>query len=252
MLDQSFSAENFRKILDIENRKGIYLEGEFLPDVDRLNNDLKDVNKALRFLKRRGLSKEAFVEKKSELTQKKEELKEKKHSKLIGHLHRVSDKVTSPPFKLSLERDDDILDKAVYKTARSLETILTLKQLQYNFRKLYKVKQSNRYHIVSQLKCVLNDGFPKIIVKTDISSFYESIPQDKLMEKINNENLLTYLSRRFIQQILTEYKVLSGEDSGIPRGIGISPYLSELYMRDVDSKIRKLPKCFIMLDMLMT
>lgn len=34
MLDQSFSAENFRKIFDIENRKGVYLEGEFYADID--------------------------------------------------------------------------------------------------------------------------------------------------------------------------------------------------------------------------
>lgn len=33
MLDQSFSIENFRKILDIENRKGNYLEGEFFTDI---------------------------------------------------------------------------------------------------------------------------------------------------------------------------------------------------------------------------
>lgn len=37
MLDQSFSAENFRKILDIENRKGFYLEGEFYADIDEIN-----------------------------------------------------------------------------------------------------------------------------------------------------------------------------------------------------------------------
>ena len=33
MLDQSFSTKNFRKIFDLENRKGNYLEGVFFPGV---------------------------------------------------------------------------------------------------------------------------------------------------------------------------------------------------------------------------
>ncbi len=34
MADQSFSSENFRKILDIENRKGIYRAGRVFSDVN--------------------------------------------------------------------------------------------------------------------------------------------------------------------------------------------------------------------------
>jgi hypothetical protein len=44
MLDQSFSAENFKKILDLENRKGIYLEGEFYSDIADINRKIKEAN----------------------------------------------------------------------------------------------------------------------------------------------------------------------------------------------------------------
>lgn len=242
MLDQSFSAENFRKIFDIENRKGIYLEGEFYPDIVAINNDIKKLIADVRLLKSKPLTKDEYNAEKEILNEKKEILKTQKEELLLEKLAVVSSVVTSNDFKLDIQIDTAISSKPIYKTIHSLENILTLKQLQYNFRKLYKVKQANRYSIVSHLKYLLDDGFPKIVVKTDIKEFYESIPYDKLLKKINDENLLTQLSRKFIQQILNKYKLIPPvKTKGVPRGIGISPYLIELYMRDVDSKIKNLP-----------
>ena len=241
MLDQSFSAENFRKIFDIENRKGIYLEGEFYADLDEINKKIKDLNSDIRYLRTKGLSKEDYIKERERIDEKKEKLKAKKEEKLLEKLAVVSSAVTADNFKLQIVADTKITTKPVYKTAHALENILTLKQLQYNFRKLYKVKQSNRYSIISQLKNLLDDGFPKIIIKTDIKEFYESIPHDNLLKKIYNENLLTHLSIRFIQQILGAYKTIAATTKGVPRGIGISPYLTELYMRDVDEKIKNIP-----------
>lgn len=241
MLNQSFSPENFRKILNIENRKGIYLEGEFYKDIADVNVEIKETNNDIKILRSKGLPKEEFIKKKDELNTKKEQLKEKREELLFEKLNVISAYVTAPDFKLQIEVDTAISTKAVYKTPRVLENILTLKQLQYNFRKLYKVKQSNRYAIISQLKRLLDDGFPKIILKTDIKEFYESIPHDKLLKKINDDDLLTNLSRKFIQQILNVYKTKAQTSIGVPRGIGISPYLVELYMRDLDTRIRRLP-----------
>lgn len=242
MLDQSFSKENFKKIIDIENRKGIYLEGEFYPDIVEISNRIKRTNSEIKFLKKRNLPKEEYDVAREILNEEKDSLKTQKDELLKDRLTVVSSNVTSNDFKLQLQVDNTITSKPVYKTEHSIENILTLKQLQYNFRKLYKVKQSNRYSIISQLKNLLNDGFPKIIVKTDIKEFYESIPHDKLLKKIYDENLLTYFSQKFIQQILNEYKSIPpAKTKGVPRGIGISPYLVELYMRDIDERIRNLP-----------
>ncbi|MEO9022600.1 MAG: antiviral reverse transcriptase Drt3a [Ginsengibacter sp.] len=241
MLDQSFSAENFKKILDLENRKGIYLEGEFYSDIADINRKVKEANEEIKGLKKMGLSKEIFLKEREKINEKKDILEAKKEEKIIAKLNDISTKVTAPEFKLKIIVDNAILSKPVYKTAYLLENILTLKQLQYNFRKLYKVKQSRRYSIISQLKNLLDDGFPKVILKTDIKEFFESIPHSNLLKKINDDNLLTHLSMRFIQQILKEFKDKSGESKGVPRGIGISSFLTELYMRDFDAKIKSLP-----------
>ena len=241
MLDQSFSANNFRKILDIENRKGIYLEGDFFEELVELTNDIKSINSEIKALRKKGLTQEEYFVEKEILNENKASVKLQKEEKLEQELEGISKTVTSKDFRLELQVDTSITSKPIYKTAYTLENILTFKQLQYNFRKLYKVKQASRYSIVSHLKSLLDDGFPKIILKTDIKSFYESIPQKRLLDKIQNENLLTPLSRRFIQQILNQFNDLTSASVGVPRGIGISAYLVELYMRDIDRKIKQIP-----------
>lgn len=241
MLDQSFSIENFRKILDIENRKGNYLEGEFFTDIAEISKKVKEANGEIRILKQKGLDKETFIEERGKINDKKDKLSEQREEKLTGKLTTISSNVTASNFKIKIVQDNTITDKPVYKIEYSLENILTLKQLQNNFRKLYKVKQSSRYSIISHLKSLLNDGFPKVILKTDIKEFYESIPHENLLKKINDDNLLTHLSMRFIKQILNEFKDKSGATKGVPRGIGISPYFTELYMRNIDLKIKQLP-----------
>ena len=44
-----------------------------------------------------------------------------------------------------------------------------------------------------------------------------------------------------IIRILSEYNELTGKDIGLPRGIGVSAYLAELYMRETDSAIQYYP-----------
>lgn len=117
--------------------------------------------------------------------------------------------------------------------------------MQYNIRKTFKVKQADRYRILKQIKLLLSDGFPKIVIRTDIESFYESIPQNKLLNKVLDSTLLTHKSKQFISNIITEYeklkdKSLERSGYGVPRGVGISAYLSELYMSDFDRDLKSI------------
>jgi Reverse transcriptase (RNA-dependent DNA polymerase) len=241
MLNQSFSEENFKKILEIQNRKGIYLEGDFFPEIADISKKIKALNSQFKTLKGLGLKQQQLEEEKDKLNDQKEKLKLKREKLLTQKLTEISAKVTDNKFKVEIVLDKEVTSRPVYKIEYNLENILTLKQLQYNFRKLYKVKQANRYSIISQLKSLLDDGFPKIILKTDIKEFYENIVQDKLLKKLTDDNLLTHLSRKFIKQILLQYNNLTGLHKGVPRGIGISAYLVELYMRDFDRTIKTLP-----------
>jgi len=240
MLDQSFSAENFRKILDYENRKGVYLEGEYFLDIGKVTEEIKKCNTEIRDKKHK-VSAEEFETFRKETNEKKEKLKEKKEKQLTVELQKISDIVINDKFRIKLTKDNVITDKPVYKIENKPEYFFALKQIQYNFRKLYKVKQANRFAIVSQIKGLLGDKFPKYVIRTDIEKFYESIPYDILLQKLNEENLLTFYSKKILFQILHEYKRLSGSDRGLPRGVGVSAYLAELYMRDIDRQIKSLP-----------
>jgi hypothetical protein len=234
LLDQSFSVENFRKIIDIENRKGFNIESKFFKDIFQISQQKKELNKEIRKnYKNKALLKELYASK--------ELLLKEKEEKLLSELEKVSQKVLSEYIDLELKEIKIDRKKTLYTFDDSVETYFVSKQLQRNISRLYKVKQANRHLISEQFTRLLEDAFPKFIIRIDIKSFYESINQEKLLNKINSDNLLSPLSKRFIKNILEQYNNLSNNDGlGIPRGIGISAYLSELFLRQIDKKIEKL------------
>lgn len=94
------------------------------------------------------------------------------------------------------------------------------KKLQESIRRIYKIKQASRYAILSEIINILEDKSPKYVIRTDIKGFYESIPQKKLLDKLNNDYLLSARSKKFIQQILEEYNKLTCQsDSDTAKGV---------------------------------
>ncbi len=238
MLDQSFSADNFLKIIASENRKGKNLEKEFFPTVYKHTKDIAEINQEIHFLKR---SQKERGEELIALLKRKDEIKNTKESILWHELHTLSLQLENKNINFPIAKIETD-DKPIYVLEKRAESFFAIKQLQHNVRRTFKVKQANRFAIVNQVKVLLKDNFPKVVVRTDIKSFYESIPYDKLISKINDTNLLSFLSKKFISTILNEYYERSGSSKkiGLARGVGISAYLAELYMRDIDKKIAAL------------
>lgn len=237
MLNQSFSADNFRTILDLENRKGIYLEGRFFPNLKEITEEIKQCNVEIREKKKHRVKNEAELK---ELYEKKEQLKKTKEEQLTNELQKVSEKVLARSFEIELKQIKIPNAKPIYTISDTPENFFAMKQIQHNVSRLYDVKQADRSAIVSQVKILLGDQFPKFVLRTDIEDFYESIPHETILKKINEDNLLTPFSKKLLRQILGQYKAKSGTDKGIPRGIGVSAYIAELYMRDIDKKIKDL------------
>ena len=239
MLNQSFTADNFENIYDIENRKSTITEylGTEYKDILAQIKSLQDENSQI---KRKKLSDRTDDEKQILIDnkQKKDELAVKKKEIRHNELYRISKEVNSNHFKFDLRPTGD----NIFVIQDTREAFFTIKQLQYNVRKTFKVKQSSRHLILSQIKLLLNDSSPKYVIRSDVSKFFESIPQDKLFKKINNNTLLNTQSKKFIKQIIEDYNSKKdttkiGVDKGVPRGVGISSYLSELYMKDIDNQI---------------
>lgn len=238
MLDQSYSAENLRKIFDYENRRGKYLELKYFNDVASVSIEIKAINHDLSE-KKKVLSKEDY--KAYFLTKDaiKKDLLRKKEDLLGSHLEDISAKLSEGKSDCSLTVVKS-KGKDAYKVSDSVDSFFLSKHTQHSIKRLYKVKQSNRIEVLNQLKSVLADQMPKYVVRTDIKDFYESIPTDNLLSKLNADNLLSFSSKVFISKIIKDYQAKSGASKGVPRGVGISAYLAEIYMRDFDRNIKNM------------
>lgn len=246
MLDQSFSAKNFEEIFNIENRRG-----NINPDL--LSSDYKLIIEKLIFLNEK--QKSFFSKKKSDWTEDEkiefeclkidiQEEHKRKQEALKNYFQEIEEGVNQSSFRLRLKTKKDNKNEKdlFYIEPNDCLQFFTFKCLQRNIHRTFKVKQDNRHAIMTQLKLLLNESLPKYIIRTDITGFFEFIPQDKLLLKIDNNTLLSNKSKAFIKAILNEYeslkdKTLFGPGIGVPRGVGISSFLSEIYMKDIDKEI---------------
>ena len=237
MLDQSFSADNFRKILNDEGRKGIYVEDNLsMVAVVSINQQIKDCSELIRDAKMANNWPEV-----NRLYEQKKDLRDQKEETLQKELTKAAAVVTSKGFQFVMNKVEIFGLKPIYISQRTPDQFFAIKQTQINLSRLYCIKQANRDIIVEQLKALLGDEFPKFIIRTDIKDFYESIPRNIMLSTIDDSYLLSSYSRIFLRKILEIYYAASGSPRGIPRGIGISAYLAELYMRDIDRRIREIP-----------
>lgn len=242
MLNQSFTADNFEIIYDIENRKSSiteYLGMEYkviLSQIKSLQNVTSQIMRK-RLNERTPDEIQTLVDNKL----KREELFAKKKEIQINELAIIAKGVNKKGFKFILNPKDD----NIFVIQNTREAFFAIKQLQLNVRKTFNVKQNSRHLILSQIKLLLNDSSPKYVIRTDVSKFFDSIPQEKLLKKINENTLLSAQSRKFLREILDEYNskkdtTIIDVANGVPRGVGVSSYLSELYMKDIDNQIKNL------------
>lgn len=255
MLDQTFSAKNFMNVYSQENRMGRIPVETMGLGFQTVVEEMKIVNSELKKLKSLKKSEKTEDIKKQidELKKKQKDLKENKQKVLFEELQGLSTNVNSHAFRFAPEKVW-IGDKMGFKIdSKDHAQLFAMKQLQVNLQKTFKVKQANRHLIMTNIKLLLKTKRPFYIIRTDISSFFESIPQEQLKHIVMDNTLLSHKSKIFVNAILKEYEAekakLTEEERdgmkkscGVPRGIGISSLLSEIYMRDLDSSIKKRPE----------
>ncbi len=112
---------------------------------------------------------------------------------------------------------------------------LVSKYLSFRFR----IDIRNRDRTVKSVIEALTDSTPMYILRRDISSFYESIPVEKLKSKLAHGAYLPSAMRQFMDVYFQTFCAASTQ--GLPRGISLSPVLAELAMEDFDKAVRGLP-----------
>lgn len=241
MLDQSFSAQNFYTIYKQENKKGKNIIADFFPEAAAYHLKIKRVRNLISksYSNKRSSSLPWFEIRISNLYLLLKLLKKKRNTIIMDCLNEISCNIASKKsdFRVSksLKKRNE---KDTYQLDGTAESFFTEKQIQRNIKYTYQVKQNDRDLIIPQLKSCLNNNYPMYIIRTDIKSFYETIDREILLTKLNKSSILSLVSRKIIAKLLHSYGVTSGEDNGIPRGLGISAYLSELYLKEFDEKVR--------------
>jgi hypothetical protein len=239
MFDQSFTAKTFQEIFDKENRKGKNIENRFKNDFEESLKDLLElqtINKQIRSNRNINI--------KSILYQKRKVFKLERERKITNTLTSASLSIAKNKHPINLF-EGEVHGKQSYYLENTIENFFISKKIQENIETIYSVKPYSRFSILSELICLLKDKFPKYVIRTDIASFYETIPQKEILSKINSDNLLSIITKRFINEVFKSYNILTGQENeenpiGIPRGIGFSAYLSELFMRKIDNEIKSI------------
>lgn len=245
MFNQSFSVDNYLTIFNEENRKG-HIAFDDMPDKYRLivkdMRSLRDSANCIIKKKKNERTDKEVKELEKLRTEIKLKLKER-DKELIEELSYYAESVNTKNFKFQLGSYIEG-DKQVFTIDMSdWSKFYAIKNLQRSLSGLFNVKQASRHQIMSNIRLLLNTTRPIYIIRTDISHFYESIPQEPLLKKIDGNTLINNKTKGMIRGILEEFNKVKDAtkikaDCGVPRGIGISPYLSEIYMHDIDEKIR--------------
>lgn len=248
MFDQSFSPKNLRKITEIENRRGSNKSLEFFPSVLVATEELKDCIRATKQFRATHKHKYSVADQAifDALKEDRENARKARDQELLSCLANVSDEISKKSFRISIRRVGGPNGKPVYVVPETpvdayARSYYAIKQIANNISRIYKVRQANRNQIVTQLSDCLSDGFPYHVVKLDVQEFYESVDHSVLLTKLKSDQLLSATTMRLIERLLWDYAAVAGTPGrGLPRGVGLSAILSELYMRDFDDRISTL------------
>lgn len=243
MLDQSFSAKNLLKTFSILNRVG-KVDIDLMPENYRkCVVELKELRIELNNILKIKSSERSEADK-SRISECQDLEKEKvalKEQVIYESMELLEEFVNSHEFQFIINKKTGKDGKDLYILENSLANLLVIRQLIYNLKKTHKIEMTSRHAIMTSLKSIFESKLKFFLIRTDIDSFFESIPQHKLLARLENNGLLSHRSLSMIKGILKSYNSLKSDPEntlGVPRGIGISSMLSEIYLQDFDAKIK--------------
>ena len=140
--------------------------------------------------------------------------------------------------ELKIRKGEIIDGKQVYCIENNIRNFIVSRVLQQKISQVYQLKTSNRNIIAAQLRNILADRYPKIVVKADVQSFYESIDFDGVIKNMESDHMMSAQFISLLKNIKYQYGEYSGKDKGIPRGIGVSAFIAEYVMRNFDNQVK--------------
>lgn len=245
MISPPYTLESFIRLVELQNQRG-----------NDLSREDREVRRATRALQKRRLAFRLAMSKYTKgdptrdlLRAKYEEdrraLRLDRDSAVELAMHNAlatfEHNLRQTTFTFDLKTGPVVLKKQTYSIASRLDVQVPARQASDVLKKSTSVTGSSRNSIIRALKEALGKQYTHAVYKIDIQSFFESIPHEILLRKVTDRPDLDRLTIDLVRRLLTEYEAFSGSAIGLPRGVGLSSQLAELYMRDFDSRFKAHP-----------
>ena len=226
-----YRFESLWKIMKGEEKRGKLQKDYYSQDVKEISEQLKKRRSQLRNSKKseRDIVRQDTAELKEDLDRKKE-----------IELRLKAIEISKGKADISIGTQT-IKDHKAF-VSKNIDTMLVCQIIKQELRRSYKLYPANMDMIIEQIKGLLDNKMPKIIIRADIHSFFESIPQQELVEKLSDDGFVSKKTVKYLKRILYNYNNIANipDGKGLPRGLSFSSHLSELYMRSIDEKVKRL------------
>lgn len=243
-----FTAASLFRIATLEARRGRNDPGCMFPSVAAKISELKTIHSE----RRRACSplwstderraRETYASFGPTIATLREEKKNALYEELLGLSAKLSTSIREDQFAWGLQPGPMIRERPTYRVRPDVDSYFAMKQLESNLKRSLRIEAPDRHRLVNQLVDALEGKLPRYVLKTDISSYYESIPHSLLIDLLETATGLSRTSRDLIRALLDEWAAMTGLRVGLPRGVGLSSYLAEAYARLIDDAVAADPR----------
>jgi hypothetical protein len=240
-MDQSFSPASLRKVWDRQTRKGRDLLALY-PKVRRAYEEAREAREAARSIRAGttpylGPDPDEPERRASETRAAADHALQKQLGKTS---ERLINSMSSGTFKWGLETTFTLGGRQLYGLGSNPSVYFADKHLQQIIASLLPSRPPSRQAIVSSLARTLDNSMPKILARTDVQTFYESVDHAMLRDALSS-TALSPTALALVTTLLTEMSGLTGAARGLPMGVGLSAKLAEFYITQADVAIRDAP-----------
>lgn len=96
----------------------------------------------------------------------------------------------------TIEKNGKLIQLLDKKADNFIYDEFILRKINYNIKRIYKVKQNDRNIIIGQICNILKENPDYYIYRLDIYSFYESIDRNKIINKILTSSLISVETKK--------------------------------------------------------
>lgn len=237
-----YSLRSFKALAERESRRGKDIS-RYVPLIKSANDDLRRLRKnyetniaALKSKNtRRSEIADNYRKDRDDLRKKRDKILEES---LLDTLAKFELSLKQGTFSLGLKPAAKVGKHQTYRVAEDLAVIFPARQAAAVVKKLHKAQSQSRNSIVRALKDSLRRSYQHSIYRLDIQNYFDSIPHDKLLERLEARPHFDRTTDHVVLTLLNEYAAVKGERIGIPRGVGISSQLGDFYLDDFDHHIK--------------